>query len=200
VCRFYPEVDDGYYICFDFLDFYLKHGGIAQFGYPISNFEIHNGWIVQYFQRGCLEWHPENPSGQWVTVADLGKKYFHTRVRDPRLLQPNRSDAIPHLRPNEIKVRAFTETPVVPQASNQTINIIVRDQNRNPVVGAELEILVKSTSGRIEKFELPKTDKSGISTYRFRVDMTTPGIVEILVTASWHTLGDMTKTSFQVWW
>ena len=54
VCRFFPEVDDGYYVCYDFLDFYLKHGGVAQFGYPISNFEIQNGWIVQYFHRGCL--------------------------------------------------------------------------------------------------------------------------------------------------
>jgi hypothetical protein len=133
-------------------------------------------------------------------VADLGIKYFHAQVRDPRLLQPNRDNAIPHLRPNEIKVRAFTETPVVPLTSYQTINIIVRDQNHNPVVGAELEILVKSPTGRIEKFEMPKTNTSGTSTYRFRVDITTPGIVEVLVTASWDTLGDITKTSFQVWW
>lgn len=200
VCQFYPEVNDGYYVCYDFLDFYLQNGGVAQFGYPISNFEIHDGWIVQYFQRACLEWHPEFPSGQWVTVANLGSKYFHSKVGDPRRLQPNRSDAIPFANPNEINVRAFVATPVMPFAGSQTVNTIVRDQNRNPVPGVELALLIKYPGGRIETFEMPATNRKGISSYKFRFDEATPGIVEILITASWGTLGDQTKTSFQVWW
>jgi hypothetical protein len=48
-CRYYSET--GYPICFAFLDFFDKYGGIAVFGYPISSFMYRDGLIVQYFEN-----------------------------------------------------------------------------------------------------------------------------------------------------
>jgi Tol biopolymer transport system component len=42
-----------------FLSYWTAHGGLAQFGYPISDELIEEGRTVQYTERARLEWHPE---------------------------------------------------------------------------------------------------------------------------------------------
>jgi hypothetical protein len=47
-CNLFPT---GYSVCLAFLEFYTAHGGLAQFGNPISPFEFHENLIVQYFEN-----------------------------------------------------------------------------------------------------------------------------------------------------
>ncbi len=49
-----------------FLTWWLEHGGVMIFGYPISDEMVENGRVVQYFERARFEYHPEaaNPDEQ----------------------------------------------------------------------------------------------------------------------------------------
>lgn len=60
----------GHRLCFGFRDYWESHGGIAIFGYPISEEFQQNGVTVQYFDRQRLEYHPEN-SPQWQIEGGL---------------------------------------------------------------------------------------------------------------------------------
>jgi hypothetical protein len=73
-------------VCFDFLQFFRAHGGVAQFGYPISPFEFHDGLVVQYFENARLEWQPSLPQGRQVALTLLGRIYFDRAGEDPGLL------------------------------------------------------------------------------------------------------------------
>jgi phospholipase C len=61
-----------------FLQYWNQHGGLAQFGYPISNefTEVSplNGkpYTVQYFERAVMEHHPENQAPYNVLLSQLG--------------------------------------------------------------------------------------------------------------------------------
>ena len=42
-----------------FLRYWQQNGGLAIFGYPISEEIMENGYLVQYFERNRFEYHPE---------------------------------------------------------------------------------------------------------------------------------------------
>lgn len=71
---FFPET--GHRLCFGMRDFWNTHGGLAIFGYPISE-EFQDpatGFTVQYFERQRLEWHPENPPDWQILGGLLGSE------------------------------------------------------------------------------------------------------------------------------
>jgi hypothetical protein len=55
-----------------FLDFWQANGGLAVFGYPISEPFEQGGLLVQYFERSRFEYHPDLPSGPRVLLTRLG--------------------------------------------------------------------------------------------------------------------------------
>lgn len=55
-----------------FLSYYEARDGLANFGYPITEAIVQDGWTVQYFQFARLEVHPENEPAYLVTVGWLG--------------------------------------------------------------------------------------------------------------------------------
>lgn len=69
-CTFFPET--GHRLCFGMRDFWNARGGLAIFGFPISEefSDSATGFTVQYFERQRLEWHPENPP-EWQIVGGL---------------------------------------------------------------------------------------------------------------------------------
>lgn len=69
-CTFYAPT--GHRLCFGFRDYWQNHGGLAQFGYPISEEFTENGLTVQYFQRARFEYHPNNPVRYQVLLGLLG--------------------------------------------------------------------------------------------------------------------------------
>lgn len=71
-CTFYPQT--GHRLCFGFRDFWNAHGGLAIYGYPISEefTDPATGLTVQYFERQRLEWHPANPPSWQVEGGLLG--------------------------------------------------------------------------------------------------------------------------------
>ena len=175
--------------------------GSASLEFQFQDFEIHNGWIVQYFQKARFEWHPENPLGQWVTVSNLGVRYFYESGEDPKRLSPVRDgDNTPFSPVLRLRPKAFVSSAVLPAGETQTIYVIVQDQNLRPVPGAEVEFKVTLPDGSMREYRTSNTNQSGVSTLDFSVDLDIIGIANINVSVTYNSLRGQTLTSFQIWW
>jgi subtilisin family serine protease len=54
-----------------FLQYWQQNGGLAIFGYPISEPIQENGLLVQYFQRNRFEYHPQNANSRFDVLLGL---------------------------------------------------------------------------------------------------------------------------------
>jgi hypothetical protein len=67
-----------------FLQYWQQHGGLSQFGYPISDefTEVSplngNPYRVQYFERALFEYHPDNAPPNDVLLAQLGTLQYNS--------------------------------------------------------------------------------------------------------------------------
>jgi hypothetical protein len=74
--RYFPET--GHVIAPELATYWETHGGLPIYGYPISNpfTEINqadgHSYLVQYFERNRLEYHPELPDPYRVSLGLLG--------------------------------------------------------------------------------------------------------------------------------
>lgn len=78
-CRFFAET--GHSLCEPFLNYWNNNGGLARFGYPISEplREILPSWegAVQYFERRRMEHHLENEGTPYeVLLGLLGRDMY----------------------------------------------------------------------------------------------------------------------------
>jgi hypothetical protein len=198
-CRPFPET--GHSVCYAFLDFFDKNGGISQFGYPISGFEDHDGRFVQFFQNARLEWHPENAPGKWVTVSNLGLRYFYHHEEDLKLLNPVlEGDNIPNVSVLRLRTKAFVSSSVLPSNEKQTIFVIVQDQNFKPVPGVKVEFKVTLPDGSTKEYRTSNTNAAGISMLNFSVGTGSKGVANIEVFTDYGNLEGQTRTSFNIWW
>jgi hypothetical protein len=202
-CRNYRETDKK--VCYAFLTFFDEHGGVSQFGYPISNFEVHEERIVQYFQRARFEWHPQQLAGDRVLVSDLGRQYFILMNGDADVTKPedvfidnnenNRAQVILSL-----NVRAYTEKSVLPESGRVTITVTVRDQNLIPVAGANIIMIVKLPSGEEQHILFDKlTDEHGIAKYTIDFKNQPMGLAQVRVKVSYADVQKKALTSFRIW-
>ena len=72
-----PEI--GHNICGLFGEYWLAHGGLSQFGLPITEQKdqvLDNGktYQVQYFERARFEYHPENAQPFDVLLGQFGRR------------------------------------------------------------------------------------------------------------------------------
>jgi hypothetical protein len=84
--QFFPET--GHNLGGVFLKFWAANGGVAVFGYPITEEreEINpidrKDYTVQYFERARFEHHPENAGTSFeVQLGQLGTQLFDTKYR-----------------------------------------------------------------------------------------------------------------------
>ncbi len=200
-CRYYSEYKK--HVCYAFLDFFEAHGGVAQFGYPISNFEIRDGWIVQYFQRARFEWHPELPSGQRVKLSDLGSLYFDMIKEDPKRLRPPELPVGgPFIQPVlDLRVHASLRNAATHQDGEQTVDIVVLDQRMMAVAGADFTLEITLPSGKtLEPVTPLTTDKNGIAHYTFNFKGQSIGRAIVKVKVNYDGLHAETVNTFQIWW
>jgi peptidoglycan/xylan/chitin deacetylase (PgdA/CDA1 family) len=70
-CTFFPQT--GHRLCHGFKGYWERFGGLAIYGYPISeefrevNPDTGKTYVVQYFERQRFEWHP----GEWPERYDV---------------------------------------------------------------------------------------------------------------------------------
>jgi hypothetical protein len=196
-CRYFPDTD--HHVCYAFLDFFDAYGGIAQFGYPISEIEIHDGRLVQYFQRARFEWHPELPSGERVKLTDLGDLYFdlyeNAEYRNPEEIDSNAPSTV-----LDLKVYAFIENAVVRPGLMQDIFVIVRDQRYRAIANAQVVFTVTLADGSEDRYIMPLTDAHGITSLEFPTRSHVWGVAEISITVTYDQFQKQTRTSYRIWW
>jgi hypothetical protein len=74
--RHFPET--GHNVGPRFSDFWQRNGGLAQFGYPLTELftqtlEDGKQYEVQYFERARFEWNPQNPAEYSVILGHFGR-------------------------------------------------------------------------------------------------------------------------------
>ena len=80
---YFPET--GHWLGGGFKQFWQDHGGLPQQGYPISDqFQERSDldgktYIVQYFERSVIEWHPANQDPYKVLLSLLGVFQFRQK-------------------------------------------------------------------------------------------------------------------------
>jgi hypothetical protein len=80
--RFFAET--GQTVRGPFLEFWRRHGGLQQFGYPLTGERDEHGQTVQYFERVRLEYHPEHAgTGHAIQIAPLGSILTEHRRHEP---------------------------------------------------------------------------------------------------------------------
>lgn len=197
-CQTFPET--GYQVCDAFLKFFNAHGKVPQFGYPISNIEYHDGLIVQYFQLARLEWHPNEKHGQRVRVSNLGQLYFFEMREDPRLTIPKRGNSAIQV-VTQIKTKAYPKHAILESKGQQTIFIIVHDQNFIPIKDAKVNLEVLLPSGkRIKNPEPLTTNEDGIASYQFAFSNVPKGDVVVKIASWFGNYEARSSTSFRIWW
>jgi hypothetical protein len=217
--RYYPKT--GHTVSFAFLDYFDEHGGLDVFGYPITEFLIERGHIVQYFQRACLEWHPENTHPYKVQLGLLGEidvnQKLDEKKLDPTLLDPQPPPAImtpptplspsassvnptPLPSVTAIDASASVKYAITGQEGYQTVYVYVTDQRGRGLPGAQVSFVARYTT-EDRDFSAPPTDRTGYTYHTFSVGNPLPGyIIVIDVTVTSGNLTATTRTSFLPWW
>jgi hypothetical protein len=212
--RFFQST--GHTLSFAFLDFYDSHEGPTVLGDPISEWTIElNGRIAQYFQRGKLEWYPENPAGLRVQPGMLGTIYVEQFVdpiyterelpysrRTPPALTPTPEGAAPlPAAVTDLRLRVTVKYPIIGLNGTQTIFAYVLDQEGRGVPGVRPEIELVYRDGTMDQRTGEATDDNGHSQVDLEIDEPAPGYVVLVnVRARHQTLEARTHTAFLPWW
>lgn len=199
-CRVFQ--DTGLKICLAFLAYYEANGAEYTFGPPVSNAVWHNGRLVQYFFYSKLEWHPDLPAGKSIKVANLGYENFFKNREDSSRLDPiplSDNNIISNVL--SLNARAAVEQAITTTQGRQSVHILVTDQRRLPVAGAQVVVVLKLPSGEESRYIVPQvTDQHGVTQFTFSFDSSKVGMAEIRVIVTRDHLETKTKTSFRIWW
>lgn len=91
--RYFPPT--GHTLSHGFLNYWQNNGGLAAFGYPLSeefpevNPADGKTYTVQYFERSRFEYHPEHARTPYeVQLGLLGRQYVQANNFDPALFAP----------------------------------------------------------------------------------------------------------------
>ena len=206
----------GHTLAFAFLEFYDNNEGPVVLGDPISEWMIElNGRIVQYFERGKLEWYPENPAGLRVQPGMLGTIYVEQHVDPiytereepylrgaPPLPTPSSEDAPPvALAVTELQLLVTLKHPIIGLNGTQTIYAYVLDQGDQGVEGATVEIEVIYRDGTVERLAGVVTNDNGYIEADLQIGQPAPGYVVLVnLVARYEGLEAEARTAFLPWW
>ena len=209
--RYFPET--GHTVPFAFLEYYDRHGSLDIFGYPISEWLVEpNGRIVQYFQRGKMEWYPES-SEQRVQLGMLGSIYVEQFVdpserkrEDPRI-GPGRTPTPQVKRPvasnavSALRIMVTVKNPIVGLNGKQTAYVYVFDQSNQGVPGLLVDMQVQYKGGQTEQFSIGPTNANGYCQIEFPIAEPTPGYLVILtLRTQYQEIEAQANAAFIPWW
>jgi hypothetical protein len=199
-CTPYPTPNGTFYVCFAFQEFFNNHGGLAQFGYPLTNYSKEGDLYVQYFERARFEYHPDPSTDSYVKLTNIGKIQFDSSGNDPSYLYPveprNYQPKVVHLH-----AQAFVGRAVLKANSSQSLYVVVLDQGSDPVANATVRAFVRLPDGRQVSYSLPATDQDGISQLKFDIGKQLPNQVNLIrVEVAYEGLKITTTTWFRTWW
>lgn len=195
-------------VSYAFLDYFREKGGLDIFGYPRSEFMYEAGYIVQYFQRARMEWHPEDGSGSQMSLTNLGEHHIERfgvpgNYADP--LPPPARPEDPTTTPKppvtKVHINASVRHMITGRQGMQTVFVYANNQQQQPIQGAATRMVVHYQSGdHIYEFEHP-TNASGFTKHSFEILPSPPGKrVVVDVTVAYDGVTGATQTFFLPWW
>jgi hypothetical protein len=190
--------ENRFQVCTSFLDFFRRHGGLDQFGEPISAVEKIGERKVQYFENARMEWYPDSAElGLEIRLAHLGRLLFERQQEDPKLLWPLTDSAI--LEITTLHAHVFTEFATARQGGDQRLFIILQDQNFAPIPNAPYEVTVKFPSGE-RATASGLTNGSGFAEAVLALDgvQAQTGLVEVHLATSAQGFESQSRTSFRL--
>jgi hypothetical protein len=209
--RYFAET--GHTVSFAFLEYYDSHGGLDIFGYPISEWLAEpNGRIVQYFQRGKMEWYPESSEAR-VQLGMLGSLYAARFVdpserkrEDPRIgprvtPEPKEKEPTAPTTVSALRILVTLKNPIVGLNGKQTAYVYVFDQSNQGVPGLLVEMQVQYKGGRTEQLSMGPTNANGYCQIDFPIAEPTPGYLVILTLhARYQETEAQANAAFLPWW
>lgn len=204
--HYFPET--GHIVSYAFLNYFREKGGLDTFGYPRSEFMYEDGYIVQYFQRARMEWHPEDLSGPRMRLTNLGEIYIERFGLPgdydeplPPPARPGEADtANPASTITTLRISASVRHVITGREGRQTVFVYATDQRQQPVEGAAVEMVVHYQSGD-QRYEFESTDASGFTSHSFDILRAPAGRkVVVDVTVTHGDLTSTTQTFFLPWW
>jgi hypothetical protein len=206
VHHYFSETD--HIVSYAFLTYFREKGGVDIFGYPRSEFMYEDGYIVQYFQRARMEWHPEAAPGSQMRLTDIGELYIEQfglpgDYATP-LPPPARPGDDPSKTPEPLVTKlgasASVRYVIMGRQGTQTVFVYVNDQRHEPVQGATVKAIVRYQSGD-QTYTCDTTNPSGFAKCSFDIQLSPPGEkVVIDVKVDYGGMTATTQTFFLPWW
>ena len=199
--------ETGHVVSYAFLDYFREKGGLDIFGFPRSEFRYEDGYVVQYFQRARMEWHPENLSGPRMRLTNLGEIYIerfgipgdYDEPLPPPPRYGNVTEVAPEPTVTTLRVQASVRHVITGREGGQTVFVYATDQRQEPVEAVAVGMVVHYPSGD-QRYEFEPTDANGFTSHRFDLRPAPPGRrVVIDVTAVYGGLTSTTQTFFLPW-
>lgn len=81
-------------LAYGFKDYWDKNGGLWQFGFPISEEFVEDGYTVQYFERARFEYHPEHAGTQFEILLGLLGNDYAKEMKIPTSPVPQPAEAV----------------------------------------------------------------------------------------------------------
>lgn len=191
MCREFPN---GRLVCYAFLQFYDRYQGEKYFGQPISDTELLDGRLVQYFEYARMEWRLDRPVGERVVLTELGRIDYDLRVGRGAYIVAGAM---------KLNAHAFLERTVLAAGEEQRVFVVVRDQRQEPVPDVSVMISVTYPDGRQENMRPDQlTNADGFTSAAFKVGDVRPNeIVTVTATVEQPNGPRATASSwFRIWW
>jgi len=86
--RLYVQ-ETGHSLSYSFLSYWKAYGDVRIFGYPLTEPANENGYLVQYFERARMEYHPEKAGLSYgIELGHLGKEYLPAGILAAKNVSP----------------------------------------------------------------------------------------------------------------
>jgi hypothetical protein len=214
----YPET--GHTLGLLFADAYLRLGGPAVLGLPISEFTFEDGRFVQYFECARLDWYSELGPEE-VRFGPLAQTYLAYRIANNRVAapvtgvtvepmgdrvetafivmpQPTRT-IIPTPVPLPLRVTATVSETTLTRGRAQTLQVWVVDDGFKAVRGVPVRVVVHERyQDRV--LEAQVTGSDGCATWTYAPEGSSRGDqVHVDAYVTWQGIEYVGRTSYMVW-
>ena len=130
----------------------------------------------------------------------MGRIYFDQLDEDPAFLKPSVQGVSGPNLVLDLQVRAFPNKAVAMSSDQQTIYILVQDQNLQPIAGANGIATIRLPNGEVYSQSFPVNER-GVGTVSFNFQNQPNGrLVYVDIAMSYSGLQGTTSTSFRVWY
>ena len=220
--EYYPQT--GHTVPRIFAAFHSENGGPELLGYPIREFTIDSGRVVQYFERTRLDWYPEESPGM-VRFGPLGMRYLRLRNaqkpaeehllsgNDGETIDPGTSGGGPGYdqdigpgvplertaEPVRIDLAIKVKYERTGKGGQQTVSVVVKDSSGSGVPRAEVTLVVHERD-RDRELALPLTNLDGYASLDFDIgDAPSGHTVLIEAQATWRETKATARAHYTPW-